>query len=72
MLKVNWKTELCGNYEKDRPFGENVQIFYLSDLTMDLHLQTLVRKAPRPMGVFSERTSIETILYAVLAYENKQ
>ena len=35
MLKVNWKTELCGNYEKDRPFGENVQIFYLPDLTSD-------------------------------------
>jgi hypothetical protein len=35
VLKVNWKTELCGNYEKDRPFGENVQIFYLSDLTSD-------------------------------------
>lgn len=31
-----------------------------------------VRRRTRPMGVFSDRTSIERILYAVFAYENKQ
>ena len=29
-----------------------------------------VRRRTRPMGVFSDRTSIERILYAVLMYEN--
>lgn len=31
-----------------------------------------VRRRTRPMGVFSDRTSIERILYAVFSYENKQ
>jgi putative transposase len=31
-----------------------------------------VRRRTRPMGVFSDRTSIERILYAVFTYENKQ
>jgi putative transposase len=31
-----------------------------------------VRRRTRPMGVFSDRTSVERILYAVFAYENKQ
>ena len=29
-----------------------------------------VRRRTRPMGVFSDRTSVERILYAVLMYEN--
>jgi transposase-like protein len=29
-----------------------------------------VRRRTRPMGVFSDRTSMEGILYAVFAYEN--
>ena len=29
-----------------------------------------VRRRTRPMGVFSNRTSVERILYAVLMYEN--
>jgi len=31
-----------------------------------------VRRRTRPMGVFSDKTSIERILFAVFAYENKQ
>jgi len=31
-----------------------------------------VRRRTRPMGVFSDRTSVERILYAVFSYENKQ
>lgn len=31
-----------------------------------------VRRRTRPMGVFSDRTSIDRILYAVFSYENKQ
>jgi len=31
-----------------------------------------VRRRTRPMGVFSDRTSIERILYAVFSYENSQ
>ena len=31
-----------------------------------------VRRRTRPMGVFSDRTSMERILYAVFSYENKQ
>ena len=31
-----------------------------------------VRRRTRPMGVFSDRTSIERILYAVFTYENKK
>jgi len=31
-----------------------------------------VRRRTRPMGVFSDRASIERILYAVFSYENKQ
>jgi putative transposase len=31
-----------------------------------------VRRRTRPMGVFSDRTSVERILYAVFTYENKQ
>lgn len=31
-----------------------------------------VRRRTRPMGVFSDRTSVERILYAVLMYENKK
>ena len=31
-----------------------------------------VRRRTRPMGVFSDRTSIERILYAVFSYENRQ
>ncbi len=31
-----------------------------------------VRRRTRPMGVFSDRTSMERILYAVFTYENKQ
>lgn len=31
-----------------------------------------VRRRTRPMGVFSDRTSMERILYAVFAYENKR
>ena len=32
MLKINRNTELGGNYDKDRPFGENVQIIYVTDI----------------------------------------
>jgi hypothetical protein len=35
ILKVNGNTELCGKYEKDRPFGENVQVFYVTDKAPD-------------------------------------
>jgi len=35
MLKINRNTELGGNYNKDRPFGQNVQIFYVADVTDD-------------------------------------
>ena len=31
-----------------------------------------VRRRTRPMGVFSDRTSVDRILYAVFSYENKQ
>ena len=31
-----------------------------------------VRRRTRPMGVFSDRTSLERILFAVFSYENKQ
>ena len=31
-----------------------------------------VRRRTRPMGVFSDRTSMERILYAVFSYENLQ
>jgi transposase-like protein len=31
-----------------------------------------VRRRTRPMGVFSNRTSVDRILYAVFSYENKQ
>jgi len=31
-----------------------------------------VRRRTRPMGVFSDRTSVERILFAVFTYENKQ
>ena len=31
-----------------------------------------VRRRTRPMGVFSDRTSIDRILYAVFSYENRQ
>jgi len=31
-----------------------------------------VRRRTRPMGVFSDRTSMERILYAVFTYENKK
>ena len=31
-----------------------------------------VRRRTRPMGVFSDRTSVERILFAVFSYENKQ
>jgi putative transposase len=31
-----------------------------------------VRRRTRPMGVFSDRTSLDRILYAVFSYENKQ
>jgi len=30
-----------------------------------------VRRRTRPMGVFSDRTSMDRILYAVFMYENK-
>jgi hypothetical protein len=33
--KVNRKTELCENWGKDRLFGENVQIFYVTDIAED-------------------------------------
>jgi hypothetical protein len=35
MLKVNRKTDLCENYSEDRPFGGNVQIFYVTDIALD-------------------------------------
>jgi hypothetical protein len=35
MLKVNRMTELCGNGDKDRSFGEKVHIFYVTDVTSD-------------------------------------
>jgi len=44
MLKVYRKTELGGNYDKDRPFGENVQIFYIADLTSDYDLKPIMEK----------------------------
>ncbi|MBI5886285.1 MAG: transposase, partial [Deltaproteobacteria bacterium] len=31
-----------------------------------------VRRRTRPMGVFSDKTSIERILFAVFTYENKK
>jgi transposase-like protein len=31
-----------------------------------------VRRRTRPMGVFTDRNSVERILYAVFSYENKQ
>jgi len=31
-----------------------------------------VRRRTRPMGAFSDRTSLERILFAVFAYENRK
>jgi hypothetical protein len=35
MLKVGAKTKLCGICNKNRPFGENVQFFKVTDIALD-------------------------------------
>jgi transposase-like protein len=63
-----------------RDLEELLACFYFSDPDWQRLVRTTnaierrfreVRRRTRPMGVFSDRTSIERILYAVFSYENR-
>jgi transposase-like protein len=56
-------------------------LFQITDTTLWPQIQTTnaierrfreVRRRTRPMGVFSDRTSMERILYAIFSYENAE